>query len=446
MKLALFLRFLRGSIRIRQCSRTRVCIFLLLAGSHPCVWIGNQQATAQTMTVSPSASDACTQGPTSEAPANCLAHESRLFGGVEYLLWWVKGAPLSAPLVSTGPAANDEGFLVNSDTTILYGAPFAPAKGGNDTQNFGGLSGSRLTLGYLLDEDRHLAAEARVFMLESGSAGFEAQGNSTALGSSGIRIPVFNTVPYTPGSATDLTVSENGLPVAIPGIIAGKVVIANSLRLWGTDATALFKVYQSSQWELNALAGFSYLDLSEGFGLTDSLVGLSGPFAGQSGTVSDHFGISNQFYGAAVGLRGRASWGPVSVSLTGRVALGSSHEVLNISGAFQAVNFTASSGPQGIFAQPSNSGSRSSNVFAVVPEVEVKLGFDLTPAVRLTLGYDFLYYSSVVRPGDQIDRNLPKGQVFEQGGSSVSATSPSALFNKTGFVVQGLSAGVRLRF
>jgi len=348
--------------------------------------------------------------------------------------------------VSTGPAANDEGFLVNPDTTILYGAPFAPAKGGNDTQNFGGLSGSRLTLGYLLDEDQHLVAEARVFVLQGGSAGFEAQGNSTVLGSPGIRIPVFNTVPYTPGSATDLTVSENGLPVAIPGIIAGKVVIANDLRLWGTDATAVFNVYRSSQLELNALAGFSYLDLSEGFGLTDSLVGLSGPFVGQSGTVSDHFGTVNQFYGAAVGLRGRASWGPVSVSLTGRVALGSSHEVLNVSGAFQAINFTASSGPQGIFAQPSNSGSRSSNVFAVVPEVEVKLGFDVTPSVRLTLGYDFLYYSSVVRPGDQIYRNLPKGQVFEQGGSSVSATSPSALLKKTGFFAQGLSAGVALRF
>jgi hypothetical protein len=424
----------------------RAGTFILSAGLQLWPCIGNQPAMAQTITISPSASSACTQESASETPANCPAHESRLYGGVEYLLWWVKGAPLSVPLVSTGPAANDEGFLVNSDTTILYGAPFAPAKGGNDIQNFPGLSGSRLTLGYLLDEYQHLAAEARVFMLASGSAGFTAQGSSTAFGSSGIRIPVFNTVPYTPGSATDLTVSENGLPVAIPGIIAGKAVIANSLRLWGSDATAVFNVYRSSQWELNALAGFSYLDLSESFNLTDSLAGLSGPFVGQSGTVGDHFGTVNQFYGAAVGLRGRVSWGPVSVSLTGRVALGASHEVLNVSGAFQAINFSASLGPQGIFAQPSNSGIRSSNVFAVVPEVEVKLGFDVTPSVRLTLGYDFLYYSSVVRPGNQIDRNLPKGQIFQQGGSAVSATSPSALFNKTGFFVQGLSAGVTLRF
>src|SRR5271165_5115946 len=165
----------------------RAGIFILSAGLQLWPCIGNQPAMAQTITISPSASSACTQESASETPANCPAHESRLYGGVEYLLWWVKGAPLSVPLVSTGPAANDEGFLVNSDTTILYGAPFAPASGGGGIQNFHAIPGGRLTLGYLLDEDRRLAAEARVFILDGGSAGFTAQGNSTAFGASGIR-------------------------------------------------------------------------------------------------------------------------------------------------------------------------------------------------------------------------------------------------------------------
>jgi hypothetical protein len=402
-------------------------------------------AQSQTLGTSPAAVADCRQGLLAEASTSCAPSSPRFYGGVEYLLWWVKGAPLSVPLVSTGPSANDEGFLVNSNTTILYGARFAPATGGNDTQGFAPFSGGRLTLGYVLDPD-HLAAETRFFMLQTGSAGFMAQGNSNDLGGAGIRIPLFNTVPYTPGSATDLTMSENGLPVFVPGILAGKVNVTNSLKLWGTDATAVYNVYRSSRWELSALGGFQYLNLSEGFSLTDSLVGLSGPFLGQSGTAGDSFATSNQFFGAAIGLRGGAAWGPVSLTLTGRVAIGPSHEVLNVSGAFQAVNFTASSGAQGVFAQPANSGSRSSNTFAVVPEIEIKLGFDVTPAVRLTLGYDFIYYSSVVRPGDQLNRNLPKGQTFEQGGSSVSLTSPSPLFNRTGFFAQGLSAGVAVRF
>jgi hypothetical protein len=203
---------------------------------------------------------------------------------------------------------------------------------------------------------------------------------------------------------------------------------------------------RSGSWELNGLGGFSYLNLSEGFNLTESLAGLSGPFVGQSGTVSDNFNTRNQFYGAAVGLRGSAYYGRFSASLAGWVAFGVSHEVLSVSGAFQAVNFSASSGPEGIFAQPSNSGTRSSNNFAVVPQVEVKLAYEMTPGVQLTIGYDFLYYSSVVRPGDQLNRNLPKDQIFQQGGTAVSSTSPAALFNKTDVYTQGLNIGVAVRF
>jgi hypothetical protein len=444
--MARFQEVRRGIARARMPPRLATCAPAIAAALYLCPGTGNAPANAQAPAVSLSASADCVPGLVADAAGSCRTPAPRFYGGIEYLYWWVKGAPLSVPLVSTGPDTNEEGFLVNSASTILYGAPHAPATGGNDTQNFPGFSGGRLTLGYVLDEQRNVAAETRFFMLQSRSAGFTAEANSTDFGGSGMRIPVFNTVPYTPGSDTDLMISENGLPVFIPGILAGKVSITNSLKLWGADASVAYSVYRSSRWELSALAGFRYLDLSENFDLSDALVGQSGPFVGQSGTVSDHFGTTNQFYGAAVGLRGGAAWGPVSLSVTGRIALGPSHEVVDVSGAFRAINFTASSGAQGIFAQPSNSGTHSSTVFAVVPEVEVKLGFDVTPAVRLTLGYDFIYYSSVVRPGDQLNRNLPKGQVFEQGGTSVSSDSPFPLFDKTSFFAQGLSLGVAVRF
>lgn len=440
------------SIPVQQHPSPKTRIFALIAVSWLCLCSEYERANAQTTTASPALSSTCLRSGYSETEPSCpdaprkVQGLSRVYGGIEYLHWWVKDAPFSAPLVSTGPPSNDEGFLVNSGTTILYGAAFAPATGGKDHQGFPGFSGGRLTLGYMLDETNNVNIETKLFGLASQRSSFATGGNSTALGSPGIRIPVFNTVPYTPGSATDLTLSENGLPVSIPGIIAGKVLITNSVSLWGLDAVSVLNIYRSAMWELNALAGFQYLDLSENFNLTDSIVGISSPFLGQSGSVSDHFRTRNQFYGAALGLRARGSWGRFAIDVTGRVGLGASHEVLNVSGAFQAVNFTASSGSQGIFAQPSNSGRRSSNNFAVVPEFEVKLGYELTQSVRLTLGYNFLYYSSVVRPGNQISHNIPKGQIFEQGGASVSSTSPAALFNKTDFFAQGLSVGLAVRF
>ena len=62
--------------------------------------------------------------------------------------------------------------------------------------------------------------------------------------------------------------------------------------------------------------------------------------------------------------------------------------------------------------------------FTVVPEVGVNLGYQFTSYLRGSLGYNFLYWSSVARAGDQLT-GIPKA---------------------TDFWVQGLTAGVSFRF
>jgi hypothetical protein len=104
------------------------------------------------------------------------------------------------------------------------------------------------------------------------------------------------------------------------------------------------------------------------------------------------------------------------------------------------------SGTEGVFAQPANEGQLSAARFAVVPEVQLKLGYNITPAMQITVGYDFLYDSDVIRPTDQIDRNIPKGQTFLQGGNFVSTTSPARLFRSTDFFAQGFTLGLSYRF
>jgi hypothetical protein len=44
-------------------------------------------------------------------------------------------------------------------------------------------------------------------------------------------------------------------------------------------------------------------------------------------------------------------------------------------------------------------------MFAVVPEVGIKLGYKIMPSIQLGIGYDFLFISNVLGPTDQIDRN-----------------------------------------
>ena len=116
-------------------------------------------------------------------------------------------------------------------------------------------------------------------------------------------------------------------------------------------------------------------------------------------------------------------------------------------GGYVSANFNSqTSGPEGVFAQPSNEGRRTSNGSAFTTDAEIKVGYTVSQNVRLTLAYEHTYYSSVVRPTDQIDRNLPKGQTFNQADPVVSTTSPGKLFNTTDFYAHGLNVGVEIRF
>ena len=380
---------------------------------------------------------------------------SRFYGGLEYLNWSVKDAPLSVPLISTGPVANKEGFLINSNSTILYGAPFSPAVGGKDSQSFHGLNGSRLTLGSWLDDNQTIAVEGSAFTFAGQSAGYRAQSNTQ--GSPGIRIPVYDNVPYKPGGRCDqanpsvclIGPVEDGFPVAVPNSIFGIVTANNTIQLWGADVSGVMKLLTGPSWEVSGLAGLKFLSLEEGFSLTDNLFGITGTnFNGQSGLETDSFKTKNQFYGAGLGVRGRYNYGPFFAEGTAKVALGVSHETLSITGTYvdYGALFASSQGSYGIFAMPANEGRTSANNFAVVPEVQIKLGYNLTPSIKLTVGYDFLYDSNVIRPGDQITRDIPKGQTFQQDGTSPSTTSPARLFRTTDFFAHGLSAGVGFTF
>jgi hypothetical protein len=382
----------------------------------------------------------------------------RFYGGFEYLNWWVKGAPLSVPLVSTGPIETTHHGLLGppaengADSTVLYGSSHAPAQGGNDVQNFSGAPGAKLTAGYWIDQQRRFAVEASAFYLGTQSAGFAAAGDAD--GNPVLGIPVQNSVTYNVGAML-IFPGEDSLPFSLPdnpfraranGIITGGIDIRNTESFWGADLKGAVSLYRDPTWELSSLAGFRHLNLSEGFSLTTDIVGVTGPYAGQSGIAHDGFKTSNQFYGAAFGLRGAAHFGRWFAELTAQIAPGVSHQMVDVTGGFTSVNYGASSGPEGVFAQPANEGRRVASRFAFTTDSELKIGYDVSPNVRLTLAYEHIYYSSVVRPTDQIDRNIPKGQTFLQSAPTISTTSPAKLFNTTSFYAQGLNVGVGFRF
>ena len=105
----------------------------------------------------------------------------------------------------------------------------------------------------------------------------------------------------------------------------------------------------------------------------------------------------------------------------------------------------------GLLALNSNIGDRSRDVFSVVPEVGLTVGYQLTDHLKTFVGYNFLYWSNVIRPGDQIDTTIDVNRVprFVPPGITVPDAGqirPAVLFKETDFWAHGITAGFEYRW
>jgi Putative beta barrel porin-7 (BBP7) len=107
------------------------------------------------------------------------------------------------------------------------------------------------------------------------------------------------------------------------------------------------------------------------------------------------------FGGLDLGLTGEFRRGPWTLEWLSKVAVGPSRGAVDVSGATTATvpGFAPQTSAGGLLALSSNSGHFDRNRVAVVPELGVKLGYQLTLHFRATVGYDFLYWNNVVRRG-----------------------------------------------
>jgi hypothetical protein len=102
----------------------------------------------------------------------------------------------------------------------------------------------------------------------------------------------------------------------------------------------------------------------------------------------------------------------------------------------------------GVLALPTNSGHFNRDRFAVVPEIDINVGYQVSRHLRAFLGYSFLYASNVVRPGDTIDRTVNLTQLPSSLGPGVltGAARPMPLLKDTEFWAQGMNFGLEFRY
>jgi hypothetical protein len=87
--------------------------------------------------------------------------------------------------------------------------------------------------------------------------------------------------------------------------------------------------------------------------------------------------------------------------------------------------------------------------FSVIPEVGINLGYQITDGLKIFVGYNFLYWSNVVRAADQIDRTLDINQIPNFRGTTnppAPQRRPFVPFKETSFIAHGLTAGLEYRY
>jgi hypothetical protein len=379
--------------------------------------------------------------------AGCAQYDGRecFWGGAEYLVWWVKDSELNVPLLTTsGPASL--GILGNTDTRVLFG---------NDDLNYEAFSGARFTLGIWLDKQGHgLGLEGTGFFLERRTDEFQA--TSAATGAPVLARPFLNPIAN----------AQDAALVSAPGQFAGSIGIGSSSSLYGFETNFVRPTgFTMGGARVDLLAGFRYLNLTEDLSVYQTSALLEGGTAGFAGAqltspatldIIDRFQTRNEFYGGQIGARAEYRSGRLMWNARGKLAFGNVHEVVSIDGATRVFGPVAPDGgvlpattvPGGLLAVSSNIGRSARDRFAFVPEFGFNVGYQLKQTVSIFMGYTFLWWGEVARPGDQISNTInptlvPSSLAF---GLPFGPAQPTAVHEGTDYWAQGLNFGIEFRY
>ena len=154
--------------------------------------------------------------------------------------------------------------------------------------------------------------------------------------------------------------AERAVPIADPlRGFSGDVTVTSQLQLWGAECNGLFTFFRRSGLDATLIAGFRYADLRENLQIHNTTTDL---MFGNVTSLNDSFATSNQFYGGQIGSRLAFQLERFSLDVTGKVALGLTHQTVDIEGSItqSGPNPLVPPGPGtfpgGIFAQTTNIG------------------------------------------------------------------------------------------
>jgi hypothetical protein len=351
------------------------------------------------------------------------------WGTNELLYWWPTRHPIPALVVGTRNGSAP--ILGTEGTSVLVG---------NRALDIEPHAGGRFVTGSSLNHAETFGYEIAYFFLGTRSYRERISDLNTRVQSFGL--------PYT----NAVTGANETLLLAQPGMTNSALMASTSTRVQGWEVNTVANVVNEKHVKIHAIAGWRYFQVHEGLRIEQTQF----RYADMPGVTrtADQFDAHNRFHGGQLGLHADFRRGLVFCEMTAKIAFGQNYEVVKNEGMTHLLTPGAgvanmrSFGGSGLYVQPSNFGRTANGVFAVVPEGLVKFGLRLGDSGRLYVGYNFIYLSDAVRPGDQIDRTLNPAQIplLTGTGPVFNADRPARIVNRSDFWAQGLVIGLETRY
>jgi hypothetical protein len=359
----------------------------------------------------------------------------RLWLNFEYLHWRAAGDRVPALLAGSPPGTPqaETGVLEQPGTTILHGM---------QALNGGLRSGWRGTATWWMND--RTGVDFGAFGLGGSRASFATAPNETDL----VARPFLN-------AETGLQDSEL---VNFPGLVSGGAAISHaSSGVLGANAGLRRNLWRSCPsacscgplGRIDLLGGYRFLQFRDALEIREDLTATATDSVVEPGTrflVADRFATLNTYHGGYLGLvaeRQRGGWfAQISAkfgvgSLTNRTVIAGETTVATPDG-------TSVTNAGGLLAVASNSGTYLSRRTVFVPEIGVKVGRQFGDRARLYVGYDFLRLPGAIRAGNVVDTALNPTQL--PPGELLGAARPAFAPSRSGYWLQGLTAGLQLRF
>jgi hypothetical protein len=240
-----------------------------------------------------------------------------------------------------------------------------------------------------------------------------------------------------------LTNTQDTQFVNLAGVVDGGLAVTARTEFIGGSGYFIRNLGCDPCGRLDLTLGYRYLNLQDELTFSESLrLGDGTAFA-----VAERFRTTNTFHGFPIGVSWERRFSHWYVAARASVALGWTRTETEIAGATAATAAGAAASqtfPGGLLAQSSNIGRYETNDFAVVPEVGLRFGAQITERLRAFVSYNYLYWSSVGRTGDQIDLRVNPNLIPPSVGGG--PPFPAFVPNRGDFWVQGAGLGMEYRF